>query len=452
MAEIKASEGMLESYRASRISAAFDRPEHIIPGAVGWTIGKILGFAIFFIMLALMFIVIYFFIKCGTFGTCSYLWEKTAFTLKTTVGEVNERTGLFDRFFILLRTGGASEIGDVDFGLEKTETKKLIKLNDVIPKPFYYLNTEKEKFPIGIGSSILLEGIATDAMVSMNCELKDYDGIVTYEHIGNLEPGENRHFIIPANTRSSSIGCNFVDGLNAQNPDALVYTTSGTMGITFESTAESKWRPYIIHSEALKRWRQRESLNKDATESFDVAVFIENDPAHAYDSGVLGMKTEPSYQSSEVIEIKSADSMPFEENKPYTLYINFKTLDSFSGRLKEIKSLKLKVPSSVDLNVNEQSCDYQFLDTEDGNKVYALKKEVIERYNKICSKESLQRFSISESQCTTNYLLDVPTYCRMKFSIEDVKELPTFLQFIADAEYSYEMKDDFIIELKRLLI
>ncbi|MEK6974701.1 MAG: hypothetical protein AABW41_05705 [Nanoarchaeota archaeon] len=438
----------LDSYRQSRPNPA-GGIETSIPRTAGYIISLVLRIFVFLLFLVLLVGIITFTINCNKLGTCKVLFEQGAFNIKSGIQKIDAESNIFSRIWSIIATGGASEVGNVDFGITKTETKKIIELDDIRTQPFYYFNYYDQNGQKIVNSiddiktSIKVDGIGQETKVMLNCALKDYNGKVTYEHIDNPEPSEDSQFTVPENTNRGSfgVGCNFVDGIEAPNAVQILDTVTGTVTAIFESSAESKWRPYILHSTAYK---------KLLSENKDVASLISKDPSYSFSNGVQGMKTEPSYESSEMIEIKSPDSMPFQNGKTYSLYIDLNTQDSFSGNLHSLKSLILTVPDSVELKTSETSCDYEPLkNDEEGNKVYALKKDVIERTNYICSKDSISKLAASYKQCASDYLTDIHTYCRMGVEINEIKSTPTFLQFTADAEYSYELRRTFSIILKK---
>ena len=183
------------------------------------------------------------------------------------------------------------------------------------------------------------------------------------------------------------------------------------------------------------------------------ADYVAKNPNSDFSNNIQGMKTEHSYESSEIISFVSTDSMPFQEGKNYALYVHLKNNDAYSGgSILGLKSLKLYVPYSVTLKTDVLSCDFEDSGTNaDGNKIYSLKKQKVDSLNNACLPAALEQGLISKEQCKQDYLQDVKYYCRMSFDIQDVRDTPTFLEFKANAEYNYELSKNFILDFKKVI-
>ncbi len=439
----KPEESALEAFRSQRRFSprnyAGSSPETIIPRAFGGLFKLLTRIFIFFLTFAILFIVVVFFTNCNRLGTCGVALVKVSSALQTGFSQIEGKTGVVSNFWNYILTGGASEIGKTDFGTVTPEnSKKFIELETVKVRGIY-----AENEPItNIKSNLVLSGgLVKDTKVTIACEFKDYDGEISYE-LPFTEPGPIQYFTIPQNSRDTEkfpIICNFNDGIKLSNQDAPVGSVAaktGRMAAIYESTAESKWRPYILSADDIKKLK-------------DPAQDFKDDPAYTRTAGIDGMKTELQYESAIELEIKSDSNMPFQEGRFYTLTVALKEQNDLSGNLYSLDKLTLKVPSNVELETGSNNCDFEPQTTDENGKIYTAKKSFLKRINDECTKEGLQRAGISRSECIRFYKTDIEANCRMAFNIEQGTNIPTFLNFGSYAEYSYELENTFTITIKK---
>jgi hypothetical protein len=446
------SQGPLEQFRTARPQMTGE-----LKSNKPSTLGKILKAVISLGFIAIIIIIIIvgiFAYRCNTRGGCEWLSEHGGFALKTGVSSIDSLP-LVSKVWQYITAPEIAFMTDPSFGEVKSNTDIKISLDSVTTNSPYMFNNVNsngevtEKNPIeNIGSKLSVKDIKNDTFVSLNCNLKNYKGAVTYELQDNAENPNTNSFVIPANnppTNPFSIICNFPDGVTPNSDDTLIGSRTGTMSAQFDSSAESTWKPYILNSASYKKMLAAKKNPAD---------YVAKNPNSDLSNNVQGMKTENSYESSEEISFVSLDSMPFQEGKSYSLYLHLKNNDAYSGGvIVNLKSLKLYVPYSVTLNTGSSTCDFEDSGTNaDGNKIYSLKKQRLDSLSNACLPAALEQGLISKEQCKQNYLQDIKYYCRMSFEIQDPRDTPTFLEFKANAEYNYELSKDFILDFRKNIV
>lgn len=396
-----------------------------------------------------------FIIKCTTSGACGILSTQLGFTAKNAF-QATSVTNFAKWFSDVWNSGGTNLVTNLDFREEKSDIIRKLSLDDIKHDSLYSFNRlsnegtnlspEDRTAPINnIRSVVISEGIDKDTNVNINCKLQGYNtnGKVTYESQDTQEPSsESGLFTIYANSQGSySIGCNFPEGINPTNEDTQVGSRIVSMSVYYDSDAESIWRPYILHSSIFKQM---------IAQKIDPGSYMTKDPSYDMSNGLYGMATTHSYESSESITIKSDDSMPFQEGKSYNIIIGLKSDNAFLGSLKELKQLYLTVPNTVELLTSSSNCNFEKSNSDkDGNNVYKLKQSFIDNINKACTKESLRSSTLSIETCKSTYLSDIQAYCRMTIQINDIKNIPSFLSFKANAQYIYELNKNAVLTFRK---
>lgn len=403
---------------------------------LAFIVSHLLNILGFLIVGLLIFVIVVFITNCTKLGGCSLILEHGVLNIKTGASKIEAQTGFLSTFWDIITTGGASQIGQTNFGEIKPEdNKKFIELKDVKAGETYF-----EREPINVQANLFVHSVGKETVVEIYCELEDYKDLITYE-LPNQEIGQISSFKIPENTKDNfPILCNFEKGITLDSQSVLVDSKKGKMRVIYNSNAQSKWRPYILHSSYIRRLQIQ---GKDPAEE------IKDDPAYSESAGINGMKTELEYESAIQLEIKSGSSMPFYENRYYSLTVALTEMNDFAGNLFKLNDLFIVVPSTVDLETSSSSCDFEYKDTNEQGKIYSVKKSLVNRINDQCTSESLKKFTISRNECIRLYKSNIEANCRMRFNIDTINDSPTFLNFIATADYGYELEDEFIVDIRK---
>ena len=142
------------------------------------------------------------------------------------------------------------------------------------------------------------------------------------------------------------------------------------------------------------------------------------------------------------IAFSVGEDQPYTEEQSYFLRIIFKREDLF-GNLDKLHNLYLYVPSNVEVNDDARLCEFEQVEEN----VYRLRDSALAYYNKDCSKDSLIGTAMSVEDCISTYKDEIAAICEIRFQVDEETSVPSFVDFKAKAEYSYDIKKHFAIDV-----
>ncbi len=170
---------------------------------------------------------------------------------------------------------------------------------------------------------------------------------------------------------------------------------------------------------------------------------------------------QPSYGSSKgpiEIVLGSQNSQPFYSDMNYVLYLKVKS--DWDGGLKEIKDLKLFVPSGVELEVNSPGCNfikvggYYTLTNDalektnvDCSALKALSAELLVHINNVIRGKygTLSKKVPSYRECVEQYKKEFTYFC--PFRVYTTEMQPSKIQFKAEVDYVYQLHKPTIVDI-----
>ena len=139
--------------------------------------------------------------------------------------------------------------------------------------------------------------------------------------------------------------------------------------------------------------------------------------------------------------IASPDAQPFTEDNTYFLEVGIRSAGvKWKGDLRQLNRLEVHIPSEV--VIDEENCDLEksndgYNDETGLFEVYNLKKEHIERINKLCSKTAEEGAGVFGSTCLDKLEDESNFLCQ--FSMQDASNIePEFTYFRGKVFYVFE--------------
>jgi len=154
-----------------------------------------------------------------------------------------------------------------------------------------------------------------------------------------------------------------------------------------------------------------------------------------------------------ILKLYSQSKQPFYEDRPYKLFFELENNKIvWGGRLDEIKDIKLKLPSDVEL-ITKEFCDFEEDNEEEsgGNyKTYKLNKIKSDRINIKCDVPGfLLKYDLTGEECISLLKDNIRTSCEFKF-LKAEDEISVGLPFMAEVEYTYIAEDIAFANIRRM--
>lgn len=385
---------------------------------LGWIIKKVLLVAIFIFVFGVCALAIIFIIRVTGTGAADYYFEHGTLYAKETGLPVLAKTGflgIWDLIWNPHKPGLESSFSIVD---EKDAVKRYVKLESPVPQKNTYQSGERNILVYIKGTVFNLE---KDTRGVINCDLKDYKDeqkiLIKPDKELSLRGGGEDSF---------SASCLFEEGLILKGLfHSGVDAIPGSVTFSYDNVAESEWRAWVTSEENKKK--------KDIVKQID-------DP---YLSGGGKRKSVPRGDTPMKIGIDIFDEQPYVSGEMYMLSVLL-TKDDLSGNLGELKELYLFIPPGITLTDDVRYCEFEA--TSEAGK-YRLRDKSRDYYNKDCSKKGLVGLGISSDECVRMYKDEILATCMITFDISSSGDVPTFVDFKAKAEYTYEVKKSFIVNV-----
>jgi|SRR3989344_1789259 len=308
-------------------------------------------------------------------------------------------------------------VSDVGFDIEKGDTtKKYIKIEEAQPQKKIYSSGEKDIIVYARGSA---HSLSKDTDGEILCELEDYDEkIETRGEISLIGEKEEDIFVFE---------CVFVDGVKAKESEGIA-SYSGSAGVRYNNVAESEWRAWTVSSS---------KKDKDILELIDDPHLSRSGKRESIAIGDTPMQ----------IGFGIGDDQPYTEAQSYILHIGLEKANlADRGNLNMLHNLWLYLPENVETSDDMRYCEFE--KTDEG--VYRLRKEALDYYNKDCSRKGLVGIGMSSADCIRNFKDEIIASCTITFDVDEESNIPSFVDFRAVAEYSYDIKKSFVVDVLSL--
>lgn len=380
------------------------------------------------LILVLIFIGFVFVGRCSAAGTCAYAGSQINKALEKTGTEEAVKGG-WSTVWDIIWSGGSSELFDAKADIRESDIKQYIDLLSPPDKVYF------EGKPITVATSIVAYNLSEETNIDLLCTLDGYgeNSKISYTYQKAIPGvlGEKRYSVV----------CTFEDGLSVKSENSDFFDTRrGVMTLSYSSNAKSNWCLYMLSKSVLEDYNLR---NKDPLEEIK-----RRDPQCI--SGNNAGATIPEFVSAEQLIFGVLDDQPFTESRDYFWQLKLKEAFDYKGNLDKLDSIYVYVPQPARLAIEDSSCQFETSSEIEGYN-YRLKKDAIDFVNQDCNPIALKRTGISVDECIQRFKEDVSFGCPLRIEgLTSSGALPEKVIVKAYANYSYELRQSFIVAIKKL--
>src|SRR3989338_275316 len=380
-----------------------------------------------FIGLYIAYLIIFSIVNIVRAGTGDAFLERGAQLLDNLPGPL-AKLGL-STFYRSAKVGFSDVLNPSISSSKDSDINRYVEIKEVEKDQIRYMPDES----IGVIVNAVAYNLARPSRATLNCRMEDYKGPVKVSN-NLIEGGE--YIEIPSDEEFRfSLQCIFVDGIKAGSfGNEEIKTVSGKAGLRYISDSETIWEPLFVIE------NNRDEIND--LSGPDIVKGLD---------GKVTTKSLLQYNSAIKLTFAHFVSMPFTERRNYRIKLVFEESDPFTGNLNKINTGTLEVPGFVQLEDKDPKlCDLTFdhdSNEREGYKVYRLTEAFKELHNRECT-PGLSGIVLGYDDCIENFKRKIEATCYFRFNLnEEEFQHITKRQFIAKADYEYEVNKGFIADV-----
>lgn len=354
--------------------------------------------AFFLGSLALLFVVIYFllFNRELALGLLKGAGEKTFVWIQTVSPGFAEQLRTAYNLYFNPEEELARERGDE---IKAVREKSGIEITDAGADRKSYAGNE----PVNVNYIFVGKNLAEDIKLKGTCEL-DTGGKEKY--IVDADFGDSAELSGGVKEQTGYGSCYFPEGASYSSGDMV---KSINMHVIYPAYAKSSWKAYYIDAKFNKD-NPREGINDNDLKSDG------------------SMKTIPEKETAMLIGFVSGPQ-PYNQDRKNRLTLVMEKGRGVDGDLLKMNALKLEMPARFSL-VEDERCDFESLENDEGERVYGVKKEVLDNRNIDCGEDDRCQLNKNQMSFSCGFVVT---------DVSGAQEHAEYGLFTAVAEYDFKM-------------